>query len=434
VDPNQRRIAGVVGGDLTVHSLVLSDPAVATAQWPRMRLGAAGRTDLSGALSIAGDLTAGGTLRGALPDNSVAETKLDKDTRAKLVSNGNAHDHTGGDGAAIRHSIVVKDDGRNPHGTTGSDLGDASINEIKFDPATRAKLVTNGSAHDHSGGDGGPIKHSLVLKDDGRNPHGTTAADIGALPTAGGTVTGKLSATNVLNVWTSVGTNNPAVWVWHGNPTAIWGLVSAVTPNLTSWSGAHGAAVAAVSDIANIYGVYARAPAGTIALWVEGTSQFTGAKTGYVADVFVNRSGQRLRTGDIVKLKGTPAVRFQGDDNKIPVSEVTLADKENDPMTIGIVDREAIPHPDHPDTRVGPEDPTYIEDGGELYVVTLGTYAHCKVDSSEAPIQVGDLLTSSANPGYARKAVNPQVGSIIGKALEPLQQGTGYIAVFVNIQ
>jgi hypothetical protein len=65
-------------------------------------------------------------------------------------------------------------------------------------------------------------------------------------------------------------------------------------------------------------------------------------------------------------------------------------------------------------------------------VVTLGAYAHCQVDATETPINVGDLLTTSANPGHARKAVAPQIGSIIGKALEPLGQGTGCIAVFVN--
>ena len=121
-----------------------------------------------------------------------------------------------------------------------------------------------------------------------------------------------------------------------------------------------------------------------------------------------------------------------GDLNKIPIPEVTLAERENDPAVIGIVDREAIPGRDEPDSRSAPGDPTSIPDSGELLVVTLGTYAHCKVDATEVPIEVGDLLTSSANPGHAKKATDPKIGSIIGKALEPLKEGTGYIAVFVN--
>ena len=120
--------------------------------------------------------------------------------------------------------------------------------------------------------------------------------------------------------------------------------------------------------------------------------------------------------------------------NKLPIAEVILADKENDTTVIGIVDREAIPGPDELDTRNKPDDPTSIPDGGQLYVVTLGVYAHCRVDATKAPIEVGDLLTTSDNPGHAQKAIDPKIGTIIGKALEPLAQGTGYIAVFVNIQ
>ena len=39
----------------------------------------------------------------------------------------------------------------------------------------------------------------------------------------------------------------------------------------------------------------------------------------------------------------------------------------------------------------------------------------CKVVGK---VRKGDLLTTSAIPGYAAKAVNPQVGTLIGKALE----------------
>jgi hypothetical protein len=183
------------------------------------------------------------------------------------------------------------------------------------------------------------------------------------------------------------------------------------------------------------YGVYAAADRYSVPLYVEGRAIITGGvSSGHITDRFINRSGQRLRTGDVVKLKGTPIARFSGENNKIPIAEVTLADRENDSKVIGIVDSEAIPGPDTPDTRVGADDPTFVEDGGELDVVILGAYAHCKVDATETPIEVGDLLTSSNNRGHAKKATDPKLGSIIGKALEPLATGTGYIAVFVNIQ
>ncbi len=176
------------------------------------------------------------------------------------------------------------------------------------------------------------------------------------------------------------------------------------------------------------------APRGQPALHVQGMAKFDGEKQGFIVDTFVNASGQQLHMGDVVKLNGSKIRRFTGTDNRIPVTEVALADKENDNLVIGIVSAEAIPEPDAPDTRIGPEDPTFIEDGGELFVVTLGTFAHCKVDATKAPIAVGDLLTSSPTPGHAQKATAPKIGSIIGKALEPLAKGTGSIAVFVNIQ
>ena len=219
-----------------------------------------------------------------------------------------------------------------------------------------------------------------------------------------------------------------------GSSKPCWGLVARVGRTTSSLPGANFAALAGVSDIDGVYGVYARARNGTHALLVRGTAQFTGAKTGYVVDKFINASGKRLIMGDVVKLKGNSIHHFYGDDNKIPVPEVVLADVDDDNCVIGIVDRESIPDQDETDTRVHPEDPTFVEDGGELFVVTLGTYAHCKVDATHTPIAVGDLLTSSTNPGHAQKATNPTTGSIIGKALESLQEGVGHIAVFVNIQ
>jgi hypothetical protein len=167
---------------------------------------------------------------------------------------------------------------------------------------------------------------------------------------------------------------------------------------------------------------------------IAGVARFTGQKIGYVVDTFVNGSDQVLRMGDIVKLKASGTISFSGDHNLIPIPEVVLADEDDDPLVIGIVGLEATPAPDEPDERTEPDDPTSIPPGGKLFVVTLGTFAHCKVDATNEAIKVGDLLTSSSNAGHAKKATSPKVGTIIGKALEPISGKTGYIAVFVNIQ
>jgi hypothetical protein len=61
---------------------------------------------------------------------------------------------------------------------------------------------------------------------------------------------------------------------------------------------------------------------------------------------------------------------------------------------------------------------------------------HCKVDASLAPIEVGDLLTTSETPGHAMKAANPQMafGAVIGKALRPLAAGKGLIPILIALQ
>lgn len=280
------------------------------------------------------------------------------------------------------------------------------------------------------------------------NPHNVTAAQVGALPLAGGgSVNGNVLVTGNtqvrgnntrLDVQTSIPglTGTPgAAFVWNGAGPGSCGLVAKITTTPTSAPNPLTAAIAGVSGIVGVHGVYATAQANTHALNVDGTARITGGVSGaHFVDTFINASGGRLKTGDVVKLKGTAVSRFRGLNNKAPVAEVTLADQENDSCVIGIVDCEAIPDVDTPDNRVEPNDPTFIEDGGEFYLVTLGVFAHCKVDATENAIAVGDLLTSSHNPGHAKKATNPKIGSIIGKALEPLNEGTGYIAVFVNIQ
>jgi hypothetical protein len=57
----------------------------------------------------------------------------------------------------------------------------------------------------------------------------------------------------------------------------------------------------------------------------------------------------------------------------------------------------------------------------------------CNVDADVSPIAVGDLLTTSATPGHAQKVLDREQadGTIIGKAMEPLEAGKGRILVLV---
>ena len=72
---------------------------------------------------------------------------------------------------------------------------------------------------------------------------------------------------------------------------------------------------------------------------------------------------------------------------------------------------------------------------GRMPVALVGK-VYCKVDAQYAPIEMGDLLTTSATPGHAMKAVDllKAFGAVIGKALYPLEAGQGLIPVLVALQ
>jgi hypothetical protein len=58
------------------------------------------------------------------------------------------------------------------------------------------------------------------------------------------------------------------------------------------------------------------------------------------------------------------------------------------------------------------------------------------VDTRFGSIDVGDLLTTSPNPGHAMKASDPlkAFGAVIGKALRPLNEGQGLIPILIALQ
>ena len=63
--------------------------------------------------------------------------------------------------------------------------------------------------------------------------------------------------------------------------------------------------------------------------------------------------------------------------------------------------------------------------------VALSGTVPCKVDAGFGPISPGDLLTTSPTPGHAMRSSEATPGTIVGKALEELETGTGVIRVLV---
>jgi hypothetical protein len=68
--------------------------------------------------------------------------------------------------------------------------------------------------------------------------------------------------------------------------------------------------------------------------------------------------------------------------------------------------------------------------------IALMGKVYCKVDAQYAPIEVGDLLTTSPTAGHAMKATDPiqAFGCVLGKALKPCEQGQSLIEILVTLQ
>ncbi len=72
---------------------------------------------------------------------------------------------------------------------------------------------------------------------------------------------------------------------------------------------------------------------------------------------------------------------------------------------------------------------------GKYPVAILGR-VYVLADATEGAIKAGDFLTSSDQPGYARKVgkFRKARGAIIGKAMTSLREGVGYVLVLINLQ
>jgi hypothetical protein len=75
-----------------------------------------------------------------------------------------------------------------------------------------------------------------------------------------------------------------------------------------------------------------------------------------------------------------------------------------------------------------------VADGEHPIALTGRVYVYC--DASSAPIQPGDLLTTSDLPGHAMKVSDhaEAQGAIIGKAMTTLESGHGLVLVLVSLQ
>jgi hypothetical protein len=144
-------------------------------------------------------------------------------------------------------------------------------------------------------------------------------------------------------------------------------------------------------------------------LIVEGDVQFVGAD---LAEEFGMVGIRNIEPGSVVVLAG---------DDRVRVSE-----EPYDRRVAGIV------------SGAGKYRPGIILDrqsGRNRCPLALTGKVWCKVDADWAPVEVGDMLTTSLTAGHAMRASDPAraFGAVIGKALGSLKSGQGLVPVLVSL-
>lgn len=154
--------------------------------------------------------------------------------------------------------------------------------------------------------------------------------------------------------------------------------------------------------------------------------------------IYVTHSGDmHLEGGDIILEGADCAEYFRVEDpDQIEPGTVLVVDCEErlqestrayDKRVIGVVSGAGDLHPG---ILLGNSD----LDRTRVPVALTGK-VYCRVDARHAPIEIGDLLTTSSTPGHAMKAEDPlkAFGAVIGKALHPVKEGQALVPIMVTL-
>ena len=161
----------------------------------------------------------------------------------------------------------------------------------------------------------------------------------------------------------------------------------------------------------------------TAKLHVQGDGRFTGNVTvdGNIAAKYQDvaewvPAEEQLPAGTVVVLDATKP------------NHVTSSNTSYDTRVAGVISQQ-------PGIVLGEKSDS------KVLVATTGR-VKVKVDATNGPIQIGDLLVTSNREGFAMKSLPMEIGgsrlhrpgTLIGKALEPLASGTGEILVLLSLQ
>jgi hypothetical protein len=175
------------------------------------------------------------------------------------------------------------------------------------------------------------------------------------------------------------------------------------------------------------------------------TEQLRINSTGVIVGTNAAETAVKLTVNGAIDVKGNIAAKYQD------VAEWVPAFGAPKPGTVVILSEDANNHVVASnaayDTRVAgvvSEQPGLILGEAAPNKVQVATTGRVKVmvDATAAPIKIGDLLVTSNIPGVAMKSMPVEVagiqmhrpGTVVGKALEPLDKGTGEILVLLSMQ
>lgn len=284
-------------------------------------------------------------------------------------------------------------------------------------------------------------------------------------------ITGTSSGSKSIGV-KGIGTGDATGVKGEGDGTGVWGHgktwmgVYGFSQSTTGGAGVMGEgdpAPGVIGKSTNWIGVYGETNGrdnGPAGVWGEGKEGGDGVKGHASGQGRAGVAGFHLtNNGPGIFGKGSPAGRFEGDVevtgdirllNADCAEDFDVADIEAaEPGTVMVLGEEGVLKPSDRayDKRVagvvsgaGGYKPGIVLDkqpasGNRSSIALLGK-VYCKVDAGPAPVEVGDLLTTSDTPGHAMKVGDPvkAFGSVIGKALRPLAEGRGLIPVLIALQ
>lgn len=223
-------------------------------------------------------------------------------------------------------------------------------------------------------------------------------------------------------------------------------------------AGVYGEGATGVNGVGHTWaGVYGETrAAGSAGVLGEGLESGLGVKGVAKAESMAGVAGYHVgdKPGPGVYGEGNPAGYFHGDvivtgDLRLTGADVAeqfdVASDAVDEGTIVVLDDAGALSPCEKayDRRVagvvsgaGDRKPALVldrsDDRNDRRAVAVVGKAWCRADG---PIEVGDLLTTSDNPGHAMAAKDRDAsfGAVLGKALTPLAAGTGLVLVLVGL-